>query len=268
MHLFVRKLTSFPPTFFRPASAYNYVIPVDSKYRQSVASINAMYIVAGVIHLVNALQYIYAWFPLGFGLLSPVMIPEYLNVVGAGLYLVGAARYNAAMHNADITHSIHVIETIASLIEVFAAFGWTIVWWYTFVRGPGRGLTLDDPDFTGNALIVVPSIIYLVYNVNNLIDPNNYYTGPNAELYMTADLWYFIGSIVYVFSALRDDGWFPSFRIFGAAVFGALGVLEMCLGPRVGDFAEWLRGEEYARVQGIGKWERNHEDRDTTTAQM
>jgi hypothetical protein len=221
-----------------------------------------VYIVAGVIHLVNALQYIYAWFPLGFGLLSPVMIPEYLNVAGAGLYLVGAARYNAAMFSTEVTHSIHVIETIASLLEVFAAFGWTAVWWYTFVRGPGRGLTLDDPDFTGNALIVVPSIIYFVYNVNNLIDANNYYEGPNAELYMTADLWYFIGSIIYVFSALRDDGWFPSFRVFGATTFGALRLLERAGVQRARDFAEWLRGDEYTEVKAVGDWSNNHVDRD------
>ena len=176
-----------PPAFIPPLSlCSNYIIPIDTKYRQGIASINAVYIVAGVVHLLNAFQYIYAWFPLGFGLLSPVMIPEYLNVLGAALYLVGAARYNAAMFDADITHSIHVLETVASLIEVFAAFGWTIVWWFTFVRGPGRGLTLDDPDFTGNALIIIPSIIYFVYNVNNLIDAKNYYEGANATLYMTA----------------------------------------------------------------------------------
>ena len=73
---------------------------------------------------------------------------------------------------------------------------------------------------------------------------------------------------MYVFSALRDDGWFTSFKIFGASVFGALNGLERCLGPRVGDLSAWLRGSDsdYSVVKQLGEWERNHIDRDTTLA--
>jgi len=212
----------------------------DTAYRQNVASINAVYIIAGIIHLLNAVQYIYAWFPLGYGLLTWVMVPEYLNVAGAALYLAAASQYNQAYSSEAARSRIHVIETIASAIEVGAAFGWTAVWWVTHARGRGRGLTLDDPDFSGNALIIVPSIIYLVYNVNNLRDANNYFTGPNALLYQTADLWYFVGSLIYLASAARDDGWFPSFGVFGAAVFGALGALARARVPGAAALRDWL----------------------------
>jgi hypothetical protein len=191
--------------------------------------------------LLNAFQYIYAWFPLGYGLLSWVMIPEYLNVIGAGIYLAGAARYNSAMYSEATTHDIHVLETIASSVEVLAAFGWVVVWWYTYMPGRGRGLTLDDPDFSGNALIVVPSIVYLVYNVNNLVDARNYCVGTNAKLYTTADLWYFIGSIIYVLSAARDDGWFPHFWFFGAATFAVLDAAAAVRLPGARALAAWLR---------------------------
>ncbi len=220
----------------------NYIVPTDSFYYQRMRSIDSLYLVAGIIHLVNAFQYIYAWFPLGFGIFTWVMIPEWLNVIGASLYLIGASQYDVAYRNEDVLYRNHVIETVASAVEVGAALGWTWVWWVTHVRGPGRGLTLDDPDFTGNALIIIPSIMYLVYNVNNLRDPQAYIEGPNSTLYKTADLWYAVGSVVYLFSALRDDGWFSSFGVFGSAAFGLLTLV-----PGGGSAAARLRADAGAR---------------------
>ena len=170
-----------------------------------------------MIHLFNAFQYIYAWLPLGYGLLHPVMIPEYLNVLGAALYLWSASLYNQTVtdwtYASPATLRVHEIETASSLIEVFAALGWTAVWWLTHARGKGRGLTLDDPDFMGQVLIVVPSIVYFAYNLQNLKDPGSYGTN---ELYVKADDLYFAGSLFYVLCALRDDEWFASLWVFGA----------------------------------------------------
>ena len=180
------------------------------------------------------------------------MVPEWCNVIGATLYLIGAAGYDRAFFDPEILHHNHVIETIAATVEVCAAFGWTYVWWHTHVRGPGRGLTLDDPDFSGNILIVVPSLIYLAYNINNLRDPANYTDGINSLLYQTADLWYAIGAGVYVLAALRDDGWYTSFRIFGGATFGMLNALAAVGFPCARHFAEWLRADEGGGVGGGG----------------
>jgi hypothetical protein len=204
-----------------------------------------VYIVSGIIHLLNAFQYIYAWFPLGFGIFSWVMIPEWLNVLGAALYLVSASEYDAAYFDTEALHRNHVIETVAATIEFFAAVGWTWVWWKTHVRGPGRGLTLDDPDFTGNILIVVPSIIYIVYNASNLQNPASYYDlGPNTFLYQTANELYAVGAAFYVLCAMRDDGWFKSFYIFGTFTFKCLDILIYLRFPRASEFAEWLRVDE------------------------
>lgn len=34
------------------------------------------------------------WFPLGYGLVTWVMVPEYLNVIGAAIYLYTSTLYN------------------------------------------------------------------------------------------------------------------------------------------------------------------------------
>jgi hypothetical protein len=184
--------------------------------------INQLYVAAAVIHFFNAFQYIYAWLPLGYGVLHPVMIPEYLNVLGATLYLVSASKYNETLssNTSFATLTVHRIETSSAFFEILAALGWTLVWWKTHARGKGRGLTFDDPDFWGNFFIVVPSFIYFVYNVQILKDLESYDTN---QLYKKGDLLYFVGSIFYVFCALRDDGWFNSFFVFGAT-FRRLGL--------------------------------------------
>ena len=221
------------PTHAHPRAARSYYgynddgsyyprYPDDTLYRMKLRGINQLYVAAGVIHLFNAFQYIYAWLPLGYGLLHPVMIPEYLNVLGAALYLVSASYYNETFssYTSEATLRVHRIETASSLIEVFAALGWALVWWKTHARGRGRGLTFDDPDFWGNFFIVVPSFFYFVYNIQNLRDPESYGTN---YLFAQGDTLYFVGSIFYILCALRDDGWFNSFWVCGA-LFRGLGV--------------------------------------------
>jgi hypothetical protein len=230
--------------------SYFYRYPDDTLYRMKLRSINQLYIAAGVIHLFNAFQYIFAWLPLGYGLLHPVMIPEYLNVLGAALYLASASKYNETLssYTSDTTKLVHRIETASSFIEVLAAVGWTVVWWKTHARGRGRGLTVDDPDFWGNVFIVVPSVIYFVYNVQNLKDPEGYGTN---YLFTKGDTLYFVGSLFYILCALRDDGWFDSF-VVGGALFRGLGLAWLweracgrCCSCEVADSVKAL-GEEGA----------------------
>ena len=54
--------------------------------------------------------------------------------------------------------------------------------------------------------------MYLVYNLQLIINPDGY--GTNL-LYEKADLLYFIGALMYVLAAARDDGFYPDFRVFG-----------------------------------------------------
>ena len=126
---------------------------------------------------------------------------------------------------------VHQLEFAASFIEVVASLGWAYTWWLTCEslgwqatgascrlrptaalpsrppadpRTVGRGWTLDDPDFWGIVFIVVPSLVYLTYNVRIFINPADYATD---VLYTYADILYAIGAYFYVFAALRDDGW-------------------------------------------------------------
>lgn len=179
--------------------------------------INQIYLGAAVIHFLNAFQYAWAWLPSGFRWYSVVMIPEYLNMLGAGIYIYTASKYPECIeYESDVTTTVHRAETFASSVELIAAFGWCITWFLTFPRGiPGRGFTLDDPDVWGNIFIVAPSIIYVQYNAHILHEPTAY---GSDLLYERGDLLFAIGAFFYLFSSLRDDGWF-----FWMPTAGAIG---------------------------------------------
>jgi hypothetical protein len=51
------------------------------------------------------------------------MIPEYLNHIEAGLYLWSAIWYSRESEE-GFTYKVHIIETTAAFVELFASFGW------------------------------------------------------------------------------------------------------------------------------------------------
>lgn len=182
-------------------------------FRLQNAFINRLYYAFNVVHTINAVQYYHSWLPLGYRWYHlHIVLPDYLNMFGAGLYIYSSTFYEACYNDsadaadAPSCMSIHRLETTAAALETVAAFGWFAVWIATYPRQtPGRGWSLDDPDTWANAGIVIPSIVYLAYNVQVINDPTQY--GSNF-LYVTGDLLYFLGAIAYLLCALRDDGWF------------------------------------------------------------
>lgn len=81
------------------------------------------------VHLVNALQFVYSWH--GRKWYHPVMWPEYLNVLGALLYLSSSSYYaesepyyDAYDYSADVLLKIHRIELAAAVLEMVASIGW------------------------------------------------------------------------------------------------------------------------------------------------
>jgi hypothetical protein len=105
------------------------------------SDINLQYIAWGCLHLIDAFLYIASWRSLGYAYASVVMLPEFMNVLGAALYLSSAAMYpleNAPAYNNSPTMAIHVIELAASVVEMVAAVGWAYTWWLTYTRKPGR----------------------------------------------------------------------------------------------------------------------------------
>lgn len=65
--------------------------PVNPEADAILARINRLYVTSGFIHAFNALQYYWAWLPSGFRWHHRVMVPEYLNMIGAGMYMVSPA---------------------------------------------------------------------------------------------------------------------------------------------------------------------------------
>lgn len=170
-----------------------------------LAYVNRLYLGFAVIHLLNSLMYIVSWWPSGYTWMDWVMIPEYLNVIEASLYLASSTLYP---QTGDIfgstTLTVHQLEVSAAVVELCAALGWYVTWWGTYPRKLGRGWSLDDPDFVANMMTLLPSFVYIAYNAQILSDVSQY--GTNF-LYVSGDIIYTVGAIFYLIAALRDDGW-------------------------------------------------------------
>lgn len=97
---------------------------------------------------------------------DPIVYPEYMNVLGAALYLWSAALYPTESGPTDATTlKVHRIETAAASVELLACVGWLITWHLTYLRVPGRGYTLDDPDVWALITIFGGSTTYMLYNI-------------------------------------------------------------------------------------------------------
>ena len=75
----------------------------------------------------------------------------------------------------------------------------------TYTRTLGRGFTLDDPDVIGFSTTTISSFIYMTYNIQINIEPEQYGTN---YLYTYGDIVYFVGACYYIFASMRDDHWF------------------------------------------------------------
>lgn len=197
-----------------------YYLQLDDPYTREVAKVNRLYLIAGIVHLINAFMYWLVW-PL---LVNPatgerwriwdwVLIPEWLNITGASLYLYTASVYprqqstGPGMWLDTFTLDNHKIELTAAMVELGAACMWVAVWWATHARGPGRGITADDPEFLALVFLVSPSILYVAYNSCLIENPLNYYWSPQiSSVYDSADLLYFIGAVFYAIVSFRDAG--------------------------------------------------------------
>lgn len=204
---------------------YPYEAPSWQCAENGPSSINRQYVALASVHLVTAFMYGYAWrdwmalhasdTPLWARAL--IMVPEALNVVEAAIYVYTATLYGPYEADPECQldpdcpayHRLHRLELAGAAVEMAAALLWAWSWWYTFERVPGRGLTPFDPDFWSSLLLVIPSAMYIAYNVEVIAVPADY--GSNF-LYKKADVVYFVGSVLYLGAALRDQDaffWLP-----------------------------------------------------------
>ncbi len=75
----------------------------------------------------------------------------------------------------------------------------------TYIRTLGRGFTLDDPDVIAFSATTTASMIYVVYNIQVKVYPEEY---NGNTLYTYGDILYLLGACYYVIADLRDHNWF------------------------------------------------------------
>jgi hypothetical protein len=204
--------------------AYFYDEPSPACDENGYTSINRQYEALASVHLVSAFMYGGAWrswfaahaATTPTWALALILAPEALNVAEAALYIYTSTLYaplsvpsaeNACYSDPACAgyDRLHRLELAAAVLSLAASVLWIWSWWYTFERGPGRGLSIFDPDLYSSLLLLVPSIMYVVYNVQIIADPVSY--GTNF-LYKAADAVFFVGAVLYVVAAMRDNGVF------------------------------------------------------------
>jgi hypothetical protein len=180
--------------------------------------LNVQYTVWASIHLFNSLQYWWAWREFGVDLTSPLAFADVCNVVMSAVYVFTSTIY-PKMGNDPVVY-VPQLELAASILYFIASFGWAWAWWVTHIRGPGRGMTMDDPDVSGIIFLFAPSITYIVYNAHILAVPADW---GSFYLYKTGDFLYFAGGVAYLLVALRDAGflwWMPCLCLNAATELG------------------------------------------------
>lgn len=107
---------------------------------------NALYFQFAVVHCFNACMYAYAWNDKSWT--SFYMYPEYLNIIGSGLYLWSSTMYNEWYESDDYYADYSTdfalcrkAELAAAIVEWFAAIGWNYVWYAQFEIDRGTILT-------------------------------------------------------------------------------------------------------------------------------
>jgi hypothetical protein len=183
---------------------------------------NTVYVLFGVIHVIDAFLFLFSWEDKRF--IDVETWPEYLNIAGSFLYLWSSTTYDNLYEiasdggvslSADF-FKCRQIELVASILEVLATIGWIYVWHKGLVERfgsdfktiPGRGYTVYDPDFHASWTLIGGAVLYLIYNIDLSRDPRRYDT---SNVYELADIFYFVNAIAYMLSTLRDLGWFWMF---------------------------------------------------------
>ena len=192
---------------------------VTNNYYGSEDRENKVYVAFAIIHLIDAFLFLWSWEDKTF--YDVETWPEYLNIIGAALYLWSSTFYDSvyvisvdgAFSPSVDFYTCRQIELVASILEVFATAGWIYVWHKGLLERfgkdlkitPGRGCTFFDPDFHANWTLIAGAVLYLIYNIDLSRDARRYDT---STIYTLADIFYFVNAIAYMLATLRDLGWF------------------------------------------------------------
>lgn len=181
-----------------------------------------LYNALSYVHIVNAAMYLYMWSELR-PLNSLFLLPDWLNLLGAIIYLVSAWYYPLAF--ADTTTGglkvslvinqhyfsvVNYLDFLGCALELLASLGWVVQWYVDYCTdllvNPlsciGRGFTLDDPDLWGNVTLLLAAGHYFSYNLTIVSDPSQH---DRCLLYELGDRLYALNSMCYLLCALRDS---------------------------------------------------------------
>jgi hypothetical protein len=235
-------------------------------YFSWTAQVNAGFIAAAVVHLANAIMFAYVWRTHtdaatgeAFAWTSYVMTPEAFNICEALLYLTTACLYDKeeilnrsvdgvlvvpnTAYQDDVTADVKRLELAASLCGMAASVGWFYTWWTTHERGPGRGLTLDDPELWALTFLFATYVVYVAYNALGIDKPATYANTFMNSLASSADCVYLCSAVMYIRSSFREEGYFNSLYVFGAAA-RALGWRAPTGGAEKADVPAGAAGEK------------------------
>jgi len=192
--------TNTTDSYDAPGYDYDYILAPECRGKGDTP-VNRQFIAASSVHVLNGVMFGLVWVP--YFLAHPdlsrkfkfcLLIPEMLNIIEASLYISSASLYGEAAltcgdYSCDLYMEVHNRETAASILEMIASFGWLWSWYVSYSHGIGRGVTIWDPDFLGAVGLILPSIIYVLYNIQVLANPESFGTN---NLYFVADCMYFV----------------------------------------------------------------------------
>ncbi len=193
-------------------------------------SLDAGFGLLALLHLVNGLQYLFAWHAVGFSICGFTTFAEHFNIAAALLYLASASLYAAASAHPATEWSIAWIELVAAYAELVASFLWVAVWHAhrpTSTTNSSKSLFYDT-DAWALALTVVPSIGYCCYNTSVLglllaggpLQPPRHGSPGHLSaalsalssplVYVWSDVLFAAGAVLYLYTWAREDGWLES----------------------------------------------------------
>ena len=158
--------------------------PSDSAYQAALRRVSLFYVVAALLHVVNAVQYLAVW-PAHRNPATGafwrawdwVQAPEWLNLAAAALALAGAVLYDTrqavgpARFSDGASATVARLELAGAVLQAAAAVGWAAVWWATHARGAGRGATPADPEFIAVLALAPPAGIAVFFRAAALQAP-------------------------------------------------------------------------------------------------
>ena len=181
---------------------------------------DVLYVSLALAFLADSLLYLWSWEGSIPNPRRSALMGEYLNIAGSAGYVISSVLYLfESPSNPVILSTVLFLE--AGLVLVFLADALVYLYaWYSVVPPNlrGRGCTPRDPEAWGNALNIVPSVLYLVgtvvglwLNLTQVREVDGVTGGETdnalrtmARINVWGDLLWLIDAVIYFIAWARD----------------------------------------------------------------